>query len=116
MEGHVSQIYARHVTSSPYGWSLDGLENKLRLLTMKANHIDITLKEFLKLKYGNDEYQTIIDNIQELQNITLKKLHLHATNTKDIVDINIPLPIFDHPSTQDYFDRLISESNNINFT
>ena len=33
MEGHVNQAFARYITSSPYGFSEQGLENKLKELT-----------------------------------------------------------------------------------
>ena len=32
MEGHINQAFARYITSSPYGFSKKGLENKLKLL------------------------------------------------------------------------------------
>lgn len=37
MESHVNQAFARYITSSPYGFSEQGLENKLKLLVYKAN-------------------------------------------------------------------------------
>lgn len=109
MEGHVSQAYARHITSSPYAFSLDGLENKLQLLTMKANQIELTLNNFLQLKYGENEYQRIIEQFKTTQNITIRDLNLNFVPSKKIEDLDIPLPIFDNVSTQDYFKRLIVE-------
>ena len=34
MESHVSNKYARYITSSPYAFSLDVLENKIKLLVI----------------------------------------------------------------------------------
>ena len=36
MEGHVNPGFARYITSSPYGFSEKGLENKLKLLVTHA--------------------------------------------------------------------------------
>ena len=40
MEGHISNKYAKFITSRPHSYSEDGLENVVQLLTMKANKID----------------------------------------------------------------------------
>ena len=37
MEGHVNQAFARYITFSPYEFSKQGLENKLKLLVYHAN-------------------------------------------------------------------------------
>ena len=42
MEGHISNKYAKFITSRPHAYSLDGLENITQLLTMKANNIKLT--------------------------------------------------------------------------
>ncbi len=45
MEGHINQAFARYITSSPYGFSERGLENKLKLLVYHANKIDLTIED-----------------------------------------------------------------------
>lgn len=42
MEGHISNKYAKFITSRPHSYSEDGLENIVQLLTMKANKIKLT--------------------------------------------------------------------------
>lgn len=59
MEGHVSNKYARYITSSPYAFSIDGLENKIKLLIMKANKVNLTFEDYLYLKYSENEYDEI---------------------------------------------------------
>lgn len=115
MEGHVSQAYARHITSSPYAFSLIGLENKLKLLTIKANHINLTLTNFLNLKYGTDEYKKIIHN-SKIKDIKLKDLNLFMIPSKKIENLDVSLPLFDYPSTRDYFKRVVAERKNIKIT
>ena len=43
MEGHISNKYAKFITSRPYSYSEDDLENITQLLTMKANNIKLVL-------------------------------------------------------------------------
>ena len=50
MEGHISNKYAKFITSRPHAYSLDGLENVTQLLTMKANNIKLTEKIYHKFK------------------------------------------------------------------
>lgn len=50
VEGHVNQAFARYITSSPYGFSEQGLENKLKLLVYHANKIDLTIEDFYNLE------------------------------------------------------------------
>lgn len=52
MKGHVNHGFARYITSSPFGFSLNGLKNKLRLLVYKANKVDLAID----LKYGKYSY------------------------------------------------------------
>lgn len=52
MKGHVNHGFARYITSSPFGFSLNGLKNKLRLLIYKANKVDLAID----LKYGKYSY------------------------------------------------------------
>ena len=58
MEGHVNHEFARYITSSPFVFSLDGLNNKLKLLVYKANEVDLTID----LKYGKYSYREIKNN------------------------------------------------------
>ena len=71
MEGHVSQTYARYITSSPYGFSKRGLENKLKLLVYKANKVNLTIEDYYNLKYGQNEYKEINNNINKIINIKI---------------------------------------------
>ena len=73
MEGHVNQAFARYITSSPYGFSRQGLENKLKLLVYKANKIDLTINDYFDLKYGIDNHKEIVNNINSLTNINMTK-------------------------------------------
>lgn len=108
MEGHVSNRYARYITSSPYAFSLDGLENKLQLLVLNANKHNLTFEDFLLLKYGNNEYQEILKRIKKITNITYRIKVIDKKDIEEIKDINVTLPRFYNNSTQDYVNRLIS--------
>lgn len=63
MEGYVNQALARHITSSPYSFSEQGLENKLKLLVYHANKINLTIEDYYNLKYRNNNYEEININI-----------------------------------------------------
>ena len=108
MESHVSNRYARYITSSPYAFSLKGLENKLQLLVLNANKHNLTFEDFLLLKYGNNEYQEIIKRIKKITNITYRIKVIDRKDIEEIRDINVTLPRFYNNSTQDYVNRLIS--------
>ena len=69
MEGHVNQGFARYITSSPYGFSEQGLENKLKLLVYHANKHELTIEDYYNLKYGNNNYEEINIKIRKLCNI-----------------------------------------------
>ena len=111
MEGHINQGFARYITSSPYGFSKQGLENKLKLLVYKANKHNLTIEDYYNLKYGNDSYNEI--------NIKIKKL----TNIKydQNLSSNLPLeykirtcnPRFDSPETNNRFKELTSPRKEI---
>ena len=106
MEGHVSQTYARYITSSPFGFSKKGLENKLKLLVYKANKINLTIEDYYSLKYGTDEYKEINENIKSLLDVKVdSKL---TKNHSKIYDINVPIPIFDTPSENNKFKEITS--------
>jgi len=59
MEGHISNKYARFITSRPHAFSEDGLENIVQLLTMKANNISLTEELYHQFKYGNNTYKEL---------------------------------------------------------
>lgn len=59
MEGHISNKYAKFITSRPHSYSLDGLENITQLLTMKANNIKLTEEIYHKFKTGESVYKKL---------------------------------------------------------
>lgn len=106
MEGHVNQAFARYITSSPYGFSEQGLENKLKLLVYKANKIDLTIKDYYNLKYGNDNYEEINIKIKKICNIKYdQKL---SSNHSSEYKINTSLPILDSPSENNRLKEMTS--------
>ena len=106
MEGHVNQAFARYITSSPYGFSIQGLNNKLKLLVYKANKIDLTIEDYYKLKYGSDSYKEINIKINKLTNI---KYEQKLTSTLPLeYKINTSLPLFDDPNDNNKLKELLS--------
>lgn len=93
MEGHVNQAFARYITSSPYGFSLQGLDNKLKLLVYHANNYDLTIEDYYNLKYGNNHYDQV--NIKVRQCCNIKYDQKLTTNQPAEYIINTNLPIFD---------------------
>jgi len=92
MEGHVNQAFARHITSSPYGFSEQGLENKLKLLVYHANKVNLTIEDYYNLKYGTNSYEDINIKIKKLCNIKYnQKL---TSNQPTEYKINTSLPTF----------------------
>jgi hypothetical protein len=59
MEGHISNKYAKFITSRPHSYSEDGLENIVQLLTMKANKITLTEKIYHQFKNGESTYKKL---------------------------------------------------------
>ena len=59
MEGHISNKYAKFITSRPHSYSKDGLENITQLLTMKANKIKLTEEIYYKFKTGESTYKKL---------------------------------------------------------
>ena len=104
MEGHVNQAFARYITSSPYGFSTQGLENKLKLLVYNANKIELTIEDYFDLKYGINNYDEINKNIKSLTNIKYDQ-KLTSNNVFDYT-IDVKYPIFDSPKDNDYFDYI----------
>ena len=96
MEGHVNQAFARYITSSPYGFSEQGLENKLKLLVYHANKHELTIQDYYNLKFGNNNYEDINIKIKKVCNIKYdqKLTSNHPLEYK----INTNLPMFDSPS------------------
>ena len=59
MEGHISNKYAKFITSRPHAYSEDGLENIIQLLTMKANKIKLTEEIYSNFKSGISTYKQL---------------------------------------------------------
>lgn len=59
MEGHISNKYAKFITSRPHAYSEDGLENTVQLLTMKANKIKLTEEIYSNFKFGTSTYKQL---------------------------------------------------------
>ncbi len=59
MEGHISNKYAKFITSRPHSYSEDGLENVVQLLTMKANDIKLTEEIYHQFKTGESTYKKL---------------------------------------------------------
>lgn len=104
MEGHINQGFARYITSSPYGFSKQGLENKLKLLVYHANKHELTMEDYYALKYGSNSYEDINIKIKKLTNIKYdQKL---SSNHSLEYKINTKLPIFDTPKQNNRFKEL----------
>ena len=106
MEGHVNQGFARYITSSPYGFSEQGLENKLKLLVYHANKHELTIEDYYNLKYGNNNYEEINIKIRKLCNIKYdqKLTSNHSLEYK----INTSLPILDTAKENNRLKELVS--------
>ena len=100
MEGHVNQAFARYITSSPYGFSNQGLKNKLKFLVYKANKIDLTIEDYYSLKYGDNVYEEINIKIRKLTNIKYDQ-KLTSNHSHDY-SINVSLPRFNSPKENNY--------------
>lgn len=106
MEGHINQGFARYITSSPYGFSKRGLENKLKLLVYHANKHDLTIEDYYNLKYGSDSYKEINININKLTNIKYDQ-RLSSNHSLDY-KIDVPIPIFDRPVQNNKLNELLA--------
>ena len=91
MEGHVNQAFARYITSSPYGFSERGLENKLKLLVYHANKIDLTIEDYYDLKYGTNTYEDINIKIKKLCNIKYNQKLTSNQSTEYKIDTSLPI-------------------------
>lgn len=106
MEGHINQAFARYISSSPYGFSEQGLENKLKLLVYHANKHELTVEDYYNLKYGTNSYEDINIKINKLTNIKYdQKL---TTNQPLEYKINTKLPMLDTPSENNRLKELTS--------
>src|SRR5574344_1797733 len=106
MEGHVNQAFARYITSSPYGFSEQGLENKLKLLVYHANKVDLTIEDYYNFKYGNNNYEEIHIKTNKLSNIKYDQ-RLSSNHSLEY-KINNSLPILDSPSENNRLKELTS--------
>ena len=106
IEGHINQSFARYITSSPYGFSEQGLENKLKLLVYRANKHELTIEDYYNLKYGNNNYEEINIKIRKLCNIKYdqKLTSNHSLEYK----INTNLPILDTAKENNRLKELVS--------
>lgn len=59
MEGHISNKYAKFITSRPHSYSEEGLENIVQLLTMKANNIKLTEEIYHQFKTEESTYKKL---------------------------------------------------------
>lgn len=106
MEGHVNQAFARYITSSPYGFSEQGLENKLKLLVYHANKVELTIEDYYNLKYENNSYEDINIKINKLTKIKYdQKL---SSNHRLEYKINTSLPVLDTPKENNRLKELTS--------
>lgn len=106
MEGHVNQAFARYITSSPYGFSEQGLENKLKLLVYHANKVELTIEDYYNLKYGNNSYENINIKINKLTKIKYdQKL---SSNNRLEYKINTSLPVLNTPKENNRLKELTS--------
>ncbi len=106
MEGHVNHGFARYITSSPFGFSEQGLENKLKLLVYHANKHELTIEDYYNLKYGNNSYEDINIKIKKLTHI--KYDQSLSSNHSVEYKINTNLPILDSPSENNRLKELTS--------
>ena len=111
MEGHVNQAFARYITSSPYGFSEHGLENKLKLLVYHANKVDLTIEDYYNLKFGNNDYEEINIKIKKLTNIKYDQ-RLSSNHSLEY-KINTASPIFDSHECNNKFKQLTSPRKEI---
>ena len=110
MEGHVNQAFARYITSSPYAFSEQGLENKLKLLVYHANKHELTIQDYYNLKYGKDNYEEINIKIKKICNIKYdQKL---SSNHSLEYNIDTSLPKFSDYDEKEYFKNILSVKNN----
>ena len=114
MEGHVSNRYARYITSSPFAFSKEGLENKLKLLVIKANKETITYEEFLNLKYNTNEDLELVNHMKEITEIKVDIKNILKDHTdKTSFYLNAIKPRFDNDFNNIIFKQITSIKNSI---
>jgi hypothetical protein len=112
MESHVNQAFARHITSSPYGFSEQGLNNKLKLLVYHANKHELTIQDYYNLKYGLDYYNEVNINIKKLTDFKYKCVPPKSNSLE--CDINTAsIPTLDCPIDNDKLKNLITPRHDI---
>jgi len=111
MEGHVNQAFARYITSSPYGFSENGLENKLKLLIYHANKINLTIEDFYNLKFGTNSYEDINIKIRKICDIKYDQ-NLSSNHSLEY-KINTHLPILDNASDNNKLKEITNIRNEI---
>lgn len=104
MEGQVSNKYARYITSSPFGFSLDGLDNKIKLLVYKANKVDLNMEDYYNLKNESNEYIDIVEKINKLVNI--KYDQRLSRNHSEEYKISTSMPKLDTPAGKQFIKDL----------
>lgn len=108
MEGHVNHGFARYIASSPFSFSLNGLENKLKLLVYHANKHELTIEDYYNLKFGTDEYKEINVKRNILTNIKYdQKLTSNYSNKNELI-INCPLPLYDYKDNRNKLRDIIN--------
>ena len=97
MEGHISNKYAKFITSSPHSYSEGGLKNLVQLLTMKVNKIKLTEEIYSNFKLGISTYKKLnlekyINNYRNQVNKLINP-NLHTFIDKPAFSMNI-IPLF----------------------
>lgn len=88
MEGHISNKYAKFITSRPHSYSEEGLENIVQLLTMKANNIKLTEEIYHQFKTGECTYKNL--NLEKfISNFRNQSNKIINNNLKYNVEHNI---------------------------
>lgn len=93
MESHVSSAYARYITSIPYSFSLNGLENKIKLLVLRADHYTISYEDYMKFKYGKDEALVYLEELEKSMNVIRIKIKKYNNEYEPITS---KLPTFEN--------------------
>ena len=107
IDENMSQEFAKYITYSPYDFSEQGLENKLKLLIYKANKHDLTIDYRFNLKFVTYNYEDIRIKIKRFRNINCDQ-KLSSNHSFDY-SINISLPRFDGNLENNNLKNLISD-------
>lgn len=106
MEGRVSNCYAKYLTSTPHAFSMKGLKNRLKLLVLNADKIELSFEDFLNLKFGMDVTEILKQRDKQL-GIKFDMKLLRPNNQSKYADILVLVPRFDNVKTQDYLEKII---------